>query len=162
MASKDQQHVDRPQDNQWDVCPPGELTQMVHRLDASQRRQRTKQVLRTGLISTAVFAFVVMALGSIVGMGNSNYGGISCAFCRSHLAEYQPHVAGELIHQDDAFVASMKTHLENCTNCRGKFHAMYPDLSVSSVSTNWRTFGFAMQPMFGQPVFGVGHYSASY
>ncbi len=148
MANKDQQHVERQQDDQWDVCSPGELTQMVHRLDASQHRQRTRQVFRTGVISTAVFACVVMALGSIVGFGGSNYGDISCAFCRGHLAEYRPHVAGELIHQDATFVASMETHLENCRFCRGKFNEMYPNLSTASTASTRPTFEFAMQPMF--------------
>lgn len=145
-SSKDQQHDERQHDDAWDVCPAGELTQMVHRLDASQRRARSRQVYKTALLSTAVFACVVLALGSVVGFGGSQYGGINCDFCRGHLAEYYPHAAGELVHQDAAFVTSMKTHLEKCQLCRGKFNTMYPDFSTASTARP--TMKIAMQPMF--------------
>ncbi len=148
MSNNDMSNKTRQNDDQWDACPGGELTQMVHRLDASQRRARSKQVFKTALVSTAVFACVVLAFGSVVGSVGPQYGGISCSYCRNHLAEYHPHVAGELVHQNAAFVASMKTHLEKCKLCRGKFNVMYPELSIAASTANRPAIEFVVRPMF--------------
>ncbi len=126
-------------DEQWDACPGGELMQMVHRLDASQRRARGMQVAKTALLSTAVFACVVLALGSFMGSGDLQLGGIHCDYCQGRLAEYYPHAAGELVHEDATFVTSMETHLENCEFCRGKFNAMYPELNTTGTPGNTAT-----------------------
>ncbi len=147
MSSGNRQH-DEQQNDPWEACAPGELTKMVHRLDASQRRSSRKQVYRTALISSAVFACVVFALGSIMGSGSSQYGGISCSYCRGHLAEYYPHASGQLDHQDAAFVTSMMTHLEKCTFCRSKFNSMYPDLALRNATTTRPLVVSAMRPMF--------------
>ena len=105
------------------------------------------RVYSTALVSTAVFACVVFgSLGVSSVLDPRSTGGISCEYCRNHLAEYYPHAAGELVHDDAEFVASMKTHLEKCTFCRGKFNAMYPELSTASLSTR-PTLALAMQPM---------------
>ena len=138
MSNKTQlntQRDDHRRDEQWDACPAGELTQMVHRLDASQRRARGKQVAKTALLSTAVFACVVLALGSFMGSGDMQFGNINCDYCQSHLAEYYPHAAGESVHEDATFVTSMETHLENCEFCREKFSAMHPELNTTGNTT---------------------------
>ena len=143
MSSKKQHSNDGRGDDyedQWDACPPGELSKMVHRLDASQYRARNQQVIKTALISSAVFACVVLALGSLAGPRGAQFGGINCDFCRSHMAEYQPHAAGEVVHQDTDFISSMKTHLEHCPICREKFNAMYPEQSLS--------MAYVLHPMF--------------
>jgi len=148
----------------WEACAAGELTQMVRRLDASQRHARRKQVYTTALLSTGVFACVVLAVGSLVGPARNLYGGISCRYCRSHFAEYQPYVAGEgdlagegvagrKADHDADFVGSMKTHLEKCTFCRAKFNAMYPDQRIAgTVMTRPLAVTIAVQPMFA-----IGH-----
>ena len=134
MSNKTRQSTHQ-NDDPWDACPAGELTQMVHRLDASQRRARSLQVGKTALLSTAVFACVVMVLGSFMGSSSLQFGGIDCETCQSDLAEYYLHAAGELVHEDAAFVTSMETHLEQCEFCREKFHAMYPELNMTGTAT---------------------------
>ncbi len=151
MTSKDRQ-LDTPQSDQWDVCPSGVLTQMVSRLDATQRSASRKQVFRTALLSTAVFTCVVLSIGSIFGSRGAQFGGINCAFCQGHLAEYYPHAVGEVVLQDAAFVKSMETHLEECSFCHKKFIQMYPDLpensTAAAMATNGIVFGVAMRPIF--------------
>jgi len=55
MANKDRENLNRNDDHQngdpWEACPAGELTQMVHRLDTSQRQTRTKQIYGTAFVS---------------------------------------------------------------------------------------------------------------
>ncbi len=142
MSNKNRQSTHQ-NDSPWDACPAGELTQMVHRLDASQRRTRSLQVGKTALLSTAVFACVVMVLGSFMGSSSLQFGGIDCETCQSRLAEYYPHAAGELVHEDVDFVASIETHLKECEFCREKFYAMYPALNTTRTTTLRLRLAFA-------------------
>lgn len=137
-----------PAGDQWDACPTGELSQMVDRLDAVQRRARSKQIYGTALASTAVFAVVVLALGSFFEPSGSNYGGINCAYCRNHLPDYYPHLTGEVELDDAEFVASMKVHLEKCTFCRAKFRSLYPDFDLSRTSATRPAIVIATLPQF--------------
>jgi len=135
MSSKDRENLnqndDHRNDNPWEVCPTGELTQMVHRLDASQRRARSKQVYGTALVSTGVFACVVLALGSFMGPSGNHYGDISCSTCRNHIPDYALHLTGELVLENVDLVASMKTHLEKCSFCRARYNALYPNSQLT-------------------------------
>jgi len=132
----------------WEACPAGELSHMVQRLDATQRRARSKQVLRTALLSTAVFACVAFVAGSLMSPASNLYGGIPCSYCRDHFTDYQLHVAGERIQEDAAFVSSMKTHLEKCVFCRGKFNTRYPDQRIADLVATRPAVLIAMQPVF--------------
>lgn len=134
--------------DQWDTCSPGELTKLVHRLDARQRSARRKQVLNTALVSTCVFACVVLALGSFVNRGGTHYGGIACSVCRDHLTDYQLHLIGESTFDDAELLTSMKTHLEKCKFCRGKFNTLYPEQRISNSITKRRAILIALQPNF--------------
>ncbi|MEM8945955.1 MAG: hypothetical protein AAGD11_12335 [Planctomycetota bacterium] len=134
---------------QWNACSGGELTKLVGRLDARQRSAQRKQVLGTALVSTGVFACVVLALGTFMDGGSSQqYGGIACSVCRQHLADYQLHLLGESKFEDGEMLASVKTHLEKCTFCRGKFNAMYPDQQIGSIGQSRQAMLIALQPAF--------------
>jgi len=122
----------------WEACPSGELGRMVQRLDTSQLRARRKQVFSTALLSTAVFACVVFVVGSMMDSNSTHYGGIACSYCCSHFDEYQPHVAGELVHEDAAFVTSMRVHLEKCSFCHDRFNATYPGLLSAGCAPSTR------------------------
>ena len=155
----DKMSKEKENSDSWEACPPGELSQMVHRVDARQRGARRKQVLKTAMMSTAVFACVVLALGLFAGPAGSNYGNISCSYCRDHMAEYAPHlsgelvsgvsgelVSGELLHEDANFVANMKVHLEKCPFCGDRFEYLYPGLNVASTPTARLGFAWATPP----------------
>jgi len=150
MHNRDQQPTSPERDahEQWEACPQGELHNLVQRLDATQIQSRRRQMLSTAVVSSAVFACVVLALGSVMGPRSNGYGGIRCSECREHFTDYQLHVAGKQISQDADFLASMKTHLEKCTFCRGRFNAAYPDYSVNSAATTRPAITLALQPMF--------------
>lgn len=156
MSNREKQHSPGPddsgQDHPWEACPTGELTHMVQRLDAKQNRARRKQIYGTALLSSAVFAGIVLAVGSLMGPGGNGYGGIRCAECRDHFTDYQLHIAGEQMSNDAEFLLSMKTHLEKCTFCREKFNALYPDHRVANAAAMRPAITFALQPMFA-----IGH-----
>lgn len=78
---------------QWEACPSGQLTGMVRRLEASQRRAQRKQVFNTALLSTAVFAIVVLAAGTWMGPASTSYGGIRCSVCRANFDAYNTHLS---------------------------------------------------------------------
>ncbi len=144
MASK-QESDDLRQADLWEACASGELSQMVRRLDGTQIRARRKQVFSTALLSTAVFACLVFVVGIMTGP----YGGIRCSYCHSHMAEYYAHTTGKIVHEDSAFVGSMKIHLEKCAICRGKFGQMYPDMQAAGRSPVARPVTFEdLQPTF--------------
>ena len=152
MSNADRDNLNRANDlrdgDQWEACPTGELTQLVDRLDAAQRRARSRQVYGTALASTAVFAVVVLALGSFFEPSGSNYGGINCAYCRNHLPDYYPHLTGEVVLADAEFVASMKVHLEKCTFCRSKFRSLYPDFELTRTNATRPAIAVATLPQF--------------
>ncbi len=134
------------QSDEWQQCPSGELTKMVHRLDASQRRSRNRQVLRTATMSTALFAGVVIALGSWMSARDASYGGISCSQCRDGMAEYHSSVAGEFKMADSAFATSMRTHLNQCTFCRSRFEALYPEPGTARTTLTRPKIMLALHP----------------
>ena len=147
MASTERENSNSA-DVAWEECPAGELTQMVTRLDAAEQRRRSKQIYGTALISTVVFAGVVLAMGTFFDSGTTNYGGIDCAYCRNHLAEYFPHLNGDAVLEDAQFVASMKTHLEKCTFCRAKFRSLYPNFELSHRRATRPVLTVALLPQF--------------
>jgi hypothetical protein len=140
LSSKNQSK--QPSDS-WQACPEGEFTQLVHRLDSRERAARRKQVFSIALASTAAFAALVLVVGLVLGPGGPNFGGISCAECREQMAEYAPHAAGKIVHQDQDLVRSMQTHLKHCDFCRDKFQAMYPEVAMvpKAAVSRWESTG---------------------
>lgn len=146
--SKNDNNNDGSQIDHWEACSAGELTKMVHRLDARQRAVRRRQVLNTALVSTAVFACVVLGLGTFMNSGGSHAGGIACSVCREHLADYQLHLIGEQQFDDEQLLTSMKIHLEKCQFCRGRFNTAYPEQRIEVSTTTRRALLLAVQPGF--------------
>jgi|GEM_PF-3047968 len=120
------------QEDLWEACPTGEISRMADRIEATQRHRRRKQVFGTALASTALFACVVLVVGSLWGPSNSFYGSLACSQCRSHFNEYQAHLAGQAPLPDADLVSSMQIHLEKCVLCQGRFNALYPGLLTTS------------------------------
>ncbi len=131
--------------DQWDACSPGELTKLVHRLDYRQRAAHRKTVLNTALVSTIVFACVVLSLGSFLDQ-SSHYGGIACSQCREHIPEYQLHLIGQSSFEDEDLLASMKIHLQKCKLCRTEFNTLYPEQRITVSSTTRPVLMLALQP----------------
>lgn len=130
----------------WDTCSPGELGKMVHRLDAQQRGVRRRQVLNTALVSTGVFACVVLSLGSFLGNDATHYGDIACSICKKHMSDYQLHLVGESSFEDETLLASMKVHLEKCKLCQSKFNTMFPEQRITLNTATKPVLMFALQP----------------
>ena len=121
---------DQNKTDDWTPCQPGELTRMVKRLDAAERRTRYRQLARTGLLSMLVFAIGTMLVGGLGVFREPNYGGIRCSECIAHAEEYYQHLLGETLMADLTLAEQMKTHLELCDRCRPKFYKMYPDVAM--------------------------------
>ena len=109
---------------------------MVGMLNASKARARTKKLVRTGLMIMLLVAGGVVVGESLLTQNNSRYGGISCAECKSHFAEYNGHVTGRELLENLDLVSSMAAHLASCQSCQFQFNENYPGLlqEVASVS----------------------------
>ncbi len=102
----------------WDACPPGELSRMVGRIQASRRKQ---SVVRGGIVSalTLVLAVTIwQALPSLTGETQHNYGGISCTEVQAAL----PHFLDDQL--DEETSEKVRLHLAQCDMCRPKAEMM--------------------------------------
>ena len=128
---------DENKHNDWKPCQPGELSRMARRLDAVERRARYRQLVSTGLLSMSLFAVGVILIGGVAVFREPNFGGIRCSECLAHAEEYHEHLLGETLMADLTLVGQMKTHLELCDRCRGKFYQAYPDVAASPMDEMW-------------------------
>lgn len=140
----------RESSDDWEVCPSGELTRMVVRLDARGRRARARQLAGAAGLSAAVVAVAVIVGGSLSDGGRAgrpHYGGISCATCNDHFANYHAHLTGDQPLADAALVASMETHLAKCDLCGPKFEMNYPGVLTADGGPTWSVL-VATRPQF--------------
>ena len=124
---------DENKTDDWTPCQPGELTRMVKRLDAVERRTRHRQLARTGLLSLLLFAVGIVLVGGLGVFQEPDFGGIRCSECLVHAEDYYRHLRGETLMADLAVAEQMKTHLQLCDRCRDKFYMMYPDVAISAI-----------------------------
>jgi len=119
----------------WQACPPGEITRLVKRLDSRERRARFGQLATTGLVSMLLFAAGAILFGGFVAYEEPTFGGIACTDCLAHAAEYHEHLVGSEPVADAELMGKIKTHLEMCPCCRAKFHQAYPDVPLNQLAT---------------------------
>lgn len=138
----------------WQACPPGELSRMVGRVGARERRARFRQLASSGLLSMLLFAAGAIVVGGFVIYEEPTFGGISCTDCLGHAAAYHSHLVGDCPMADVQLVAKIETHLEKCNCCRAKFHQTYPDVPLEQLAnTDLRfrpllpTFAVALTPV---------------
>jgi len=164
MPSNQQFEPNNPADSgDWGDCPQGELSRMVRKLDASRARGRTKKLVQTSLLGTLLVAAGVVVGGSLLTSNRvAGYGGISCAECKSHFAEYHAHVTGAELLEDLGLATSMAGHLADCQSCKSRFDANYPGVLHAGVS-------ISVQPAIRNPlsqslamVLAVSHRPAFY
>jgi hypothetical protein len=143
MNDKETTHDD------WQACPPGELTRMVGRLGARERRARFGQLASIGLLSMLLFAAGAILVGGFVIYDEPTFGGISCTDCLSHAGEYHNHLIGTAPMVDVELVGRIETHLEKCDCCREKFRQTYPGVLQDQVAASEMRFRLSL------PVFAV-------
>jgi len=119
----------------WQACPPGEITRLVNRLNSRERRARFGQLATTGLVSMLLFAAGAILFGGFVAYEEPTYGGIACTDCLAHAAAYHDHLVGSETVADVELIGKIKTHLEMCSCCRAKFHQAYPDIPLDQLAT---------------------------
>lgn len=111
----------------WQACPPGELSRMTARLESLQRAARFKQLFGTGLLSMFLCAVAVVLLGGFVFFQEPTLSGISCADCQIHAVDYYDYLMGKNPTLDANLVKKIRKHLKKCRGCRAKFHQSFPD-----------------------------------
>ncbi len=146
-------HREENTHDNWQACPPGELTRMVGRLAARERRARFKQLASSGLLSMLLFAAGAILVGGFVIYEEPTFGGISCTDCLAHAVEYHDHLLGKSSMTDVELVAMIETHLKKCDHCRTRFLKAYSDVSLEQLTnTDLRlapllpTFAVALAP----------------
>ncbi len=127
-------HGEENTHDNWQACPPGELTRMVGRLGARQQRARFRQLAVNGLLSMLLFAAGAILVGGFVIYEEATFGGITCTVCLGQAAEYHDHLVGKSPMTDVKLVAMIETHLKKCDSCRAKFHQAYPDVPLEQLT----------------------------
>ena len=116
----------------WPDCPPGELSSMVARLNATERRQSMGRTLAVTAASGLIAAVGIVAWGALSTHGEPNFGGIVCSNCRPYLASHYEIAFGEgptpdnPLVEDEELAQRVAIHLSKCKLCRAKFDMMYP------------------------------------
>ena len=146
-------HGDENTHDNWQACPPGELSRMVGRLGARDRRARFRQLASSGMLSMLLFAVGAILVGGFVIYEEPMFGGISCTDCLGHAVEYHDHLISKSLMADVELVAMIETHLKKCASCRTKFHQAYSDVPLDQLTkTDLRlvpllpTFAVALSP----------------
>ncbi len=129
MHGKENSHDD------WQACPPGEISRMVGKLDARERRARFRQLASSGLLSMLLLAAGAILVGGFVIYEEPTFGGISCTDCLGHAVEYHDHLVGNGPMADVKLVGRIEKHLELCLCCRVKFQQAYPDVPLEQLAT---------------------------
>jgi hypothetical protein len=140
----------------WQACPPGELTRMARRLSARERRARFSQLASNGLLSMLLFAAGAILIGGFVIYEEPTFGGISCTDCLSHADEYHNHLIGKVTMADVELVGQIETHLELCLCCRVKFRQAYPEVLPKQVAISEMRIG-PLLPTFAIALSTVGY-----
>ena len=158
-SSDEQSFRDRSTLSDWSECPQGELSQMVRHLSASQARARNRKLVQTGVVSMVLVACGVVVVGSLTnrgGGGSFTFGGITCAECASHFAEYHGYLTDSKEFGTPELVASMTTHLGSCPICQSRFNETYPGVLKTAFSVTPRTGLHDLLPLLAvsrQPAF---------
>ena len=139
------------QSDEWGPCAQGELGRLANRLKANQVRASRKRMYKATLVSTALFAGVILVVGSFWGRVGFQYGGISCKECYSHFAEYRDHLTEVKLLADANLAESMKTHLDKCWLCNNKFNKEYPGVLSARALAPKAPLLVALQPQFAIP-----------
>lgn len=134
MANIDDQSGTQQQEP-WEPCAGGEISQMVKRLNSVERRQRVRQLASTGLLSMALFAVGAIVIGGFVVYQEPQFGGIGCTECLSHAAEYRDHVTGVTLMADLQLADKIAIHFQKCKCCRMKFNEAYPDVTLAAIGS---------------------------
>lgn len=142
--SSNQQHEN------WNECPPGELSQLAGRLNTSRQRARRKQLFTNTAACMLLVACGVFVVGSLIDTGGPRFGGITCSECKANFVAYHGHKT-EVAPIEDSLVNSMAIHLEQCQICRDFFEQTYP--GVLSAEKSHQLL---------MPVFAVASSSPSY
>jgi hypothetical protein len=143
-------------EDDWQACPSGELTQMVGRLNARERRARFAQLASSGLMSMLLFAAGAILVGGFVIYQEPMFGGISCTDCLSHANEYHDHLLGSSPMADVELASQIETHLEECLCCRTKFGQAYPDIPMERL-TQLDSPSHLLSPTFAIAFSSVGY-----
>ena len=118
----------------WQACPPGELSRMAARLDAGLRGARTRQLAVTGLMSMLVCAAGTILLAGFVFYAEPSFGGISCTDCQTHADEFHGYMVGKNPTMDPDLAKQIKKHLKKCDCCRAKYQESHPDSPLGPVA----------------------------
>ena len=104
---------------EWEACPPGEISRMVSQERATHRSHWMKSLAIVGcLVITSCAAIVYLQSA-----GTGPPGGIACDAVQKLFVSYQEHTLSARTERQ------VKAHLEGCPHCRKKYEEMSSQVS---------------------------------
>lgn len=134
MSADHDSTKDRSLDS-WEPCAEGQLSQVVARLNRSERNKRARQLASTATVSLVLFAVGAIVVGGFVFYQEPQFGGIGCTECLAHAAEYRDHVTGTTLMADVELASRIEAHLAKCGCCKAKFNEAYPGVTLATLGT---------------------------
>ncbi len=109
---------------EWIPCPPGTLSAFASQ---EQVRQRRKFLIRAGSTAGAIALASGAGWLAFRGAGTSSeptFGGITCSKVRELAPKFM------MAQLDEVVTQQIKTHLEQCANCRNLLESMQPKTAI--------------------------------
>ena len=103
--------VQHPEDSDWSACPSGEIQGLVGRLQARQRRERTRQAA-AGVVCLALLVTAGFYAVPRLGVKEAKFGGITCSELQQQAEQYVQQTL------DPQATERFDAHLARCRHCR--------------------------------------------
>jgi len=120
-------------DQQWDECPPGELSRLAKRLKSTERRALLKSQMGNAALCLVLVVGGVLWASSLI--GRTGPGGISCKECLAHFDDYHLHLTTGAPIEPIKLANQMQVHLDHCRLCRGEFDQRFPGVLSTAMAT---------------------------
>jgi hypothetical protein len=121
----------------WTTCPPGEITQMVNRLESQRRSVATVKTI--GAAAVIMLGVAIWQFSGATNPGENNLGHIACHEVCSHCEDYQD---GTLAKSDPTLLARIEQHLGHCKSCSAKLKPNKPLAALRLPSAIGTPHGF--------------------
>lgn len=112
---------------EWERCPPGELSKVV---DARRARHRRKIIDRAAVVAAGMMACIAIG-GFSLGLFTPDGGnGVRSLTCSEVLPQLSAYVQGDL---SEATRGDIAAHLQRCPSCRTRHEELLQSVSRAAI-----------------------------